>query len=131
MAHLAEACAGFTAALSKAEAELQAVACLLEEDFAARGEPGEPGPLDVLSRVHRLTRELPTVAREVTAAAEAKAAVVARTAASLRATQALLEALNRRAGIAAGGADAAEGGALLAELERHAAALADARAVAA
>lgn len=101
MARLTEAVEVLVASLEKAQSDLEWVANRLEEEFSTRYKRGEINPLDVLTRIHRLRRELPALAEECADVLQAKQECVDAAKRHLLGNADLLRGLQRKAGIAA------------------------------
>lgn len=102
MARLTEAVDGLVASLQHAQAELAWIERQLEEEFGGRfggrHKSGDINPLDVLTRIHQLRRELPAVADECAAVLQAKQECVDAAKRHLVVNAELLGELQRKAG---------------------------------
>jgi len=98
MARLTEGCEVFLASLEKAQAELIFVGNRLEEEFSSRYEGGEINPLGLLSRIHRLSADLPEVAAECSEVLQAKQEFVDAAKRQLVGNTEILRRLQRKAG---------------------------------
>jgi hypothetical protein len=71
-ARVNEGCELFVASLEKAQAELEWVANRLEGEFSTRYRAGKVNPYSLLSRIHGIQRELPSLISECNEVMEAK-----------------------------------------------------------
>lgn len=98
-ARVNQGCELFVASLEKAQAELEWVANRLEDEFSTRYRAGKVNPYSLLTRIHSIQRELPSLISECDEVMEAKREYIDALKGQLQETCGMIEKLNSLASL--------------------------------